>query len=216
MNTEQKIHFLARCMPLLILLFLFPSVVSAADKQKIVTVRIPVSCSCSADNTVEAFEVILSTDGADDMQEPLKLEMKNGEEGRFVLGFTSPGTYHYTVRQATGKNESIQYDDTVYAVDVYVTEDADGEMSADPVAYVKGRKEKKEKLTFLNKMETSGKSGGNTKGSTGNGVTGGTNQAPKTEDTSNARIWMCLLCLSAVLLLAVMARWKQGKEETRL
>lgn len=212
MYIKQKAFYLVRCM-MLISFFLFPFMASAADKQEAATARIPVCCS--ADNIMEVFELVLTGDG----QDPLKLEMQDGMESGFVVEFTAPGTYHYTVRQTRGKTDDILYDDAVYAVDVYVTEDEKGKMTAEPVAYVKGSREKQEKLSFVNKRDaetrTTEKDAGD-KGN-GNGMADGkdsVNRAAKTDDASSVISWTCLLCASAALFLTIMAKKKQGKGET--
>lgn len=210
MYIKQKAFYLVRCM-MLISFFLFPSMASAADKQEAATARIPVCCS--ADNIMEVFEFVLTGDG----QDPLKLEMQDGMENGFVVEFTAPGTYHYTVRQTRGKTDDILYDDTVYAVDVYVTEDEKGKMTAEPVAYVKGSREKQEKVSFVNKRDAETRTTEKDAGDKGNSMADGkdsVNRAVKTDDASSVMSWECLMCASAALFLTIMAKKKQGKGET--
>lgn len=209
MYIKQKAFYLVRCMTL-ISFFLFPSMASAADKQEAATARIPVSCS--AEGIAEVFEVILSGE-----EHKLNLEMQDGMESGFVVEFTAPGTYHYTVRQTRGKTDDILYDDTVYAVDVYVTGDEKGKMTAEPVAYVKGSREKQEKLSFVNKKDAETRTTEKNAGDKGNGMADGkdsVNRAAKTDDASSVISWACLLCASAALFLTIMAKKKQGKGET--
>lgn len=209
MYIKQKAFYLVRCMTL-ISFFLFPSMASAADKQEAATARIPVSCS--AEGIAEVFEVILSGE-----EHKLNLEMQDGMESGFVVEFTAPGTYHYTVRQTRGKTDDILYDDAVYAVDVYVTGDEKGKMTAEPVAYVKGSREKQEKLSFVNKRDAETRTTEKNAGDKGNGMADGkdrVNRAAKTDDASSVISWACLLCASAALFLTIMAKKKQGKGET--
>jgi pilin isopeptide linkage protein len=208
---KQKAFYLVRCMTLLLMFFLFPAIASAVDKQDTATTQIPVCCS--ADNIMEVFEFVLTGDG----QDPLKLEMQDGMESGFVVEFTAPGTYHYTVRQTQGKTNGILYDDTVYAVDVYVTEDEKGKMTAEPVAYIKGSREKQEKLSFVNKRDAETRTTEKDAGDKGNGMAdgkGSVNRAAKTDDASSVMSWACLLCASAALFLTIMAKKKQGKGKT--
>lgn len=130
---------------LMILLLSFP--VSAAEKS--VSVQIPVSCI--GKNSSETFQYqILSEASQSQMLESDTLSLKDGETGSFQITCLEPGTYHYSVNQIKGTDSSISYDETVYSVDVYVTEKEDGTMAAETIAYSKPDSEKKDCLTFIN------------------------------------------------------------------
>ena len=77
------------------------------------------------------------------------------------------------------------YDEPVYNVDVYVTEDEDGRMSAEPIIYLNGSNEKKQSAGFRNikKLDTD-KTIGNV----------------KTGDRSNAAFWIVASGLSTMLM----------------
>lgn len=125
---------------------------SARAEEKTVTVRIPVSCT--GDHTDERFTFEL--EGGDSVYEQVQektLELSDGEENSFAVVYNYPGTYHYTVHQKAGTDEQTVYDDTVYQIDVYVTENDAGEKEVHPVMYVKGEMEKREKLEFHNSRE---------------------------------------------------------------
>ena len=125
---------------------------SARAEEKTVTVRIPVSCT--GDHTDERFTFELEGGGSvyEQLQEKT-LELSDGEENSFAVVYNYPGTYHYTVHQKAGTDEQTVYDDTVYQIDVYVTENDAGEKEVHPVMYVKGEMEKREKLEFHNSRE---------------------------------------------------------------
>lgn len=221
MGAIRKTYFLIRCM-MLFLLFIFPSMVSAADAKKTVETHIPVYCN--ADNIESAFAYTLSSESTENQNVKCgKLTLKDGEKGVFTVEYTYPGTYHYEVRQTKGNDEQISYDDTVYAVDVYVTEDENGKMSAEPVAYVQDHDEKKESLDFVNKrtvpvLDTgsgnngSGDSGRKNNGSGDNGKQDVIKASVKTGDDTRLGGYLILfyIAFTAVLFLMLGKRAKSG------
>lgn len=125
---------------------------SARAEEKTVTVRIPVSCT--GDYTAERFTFELEGGGSVYEQvDAGTLTLADGEEGYFAVTYSYPGTYHYTAEQKPGSDDATVYDDTVYQIDVYVTENDAGEKEVHPVMYVKGEMEKREKLDFHNSRE---------------------------------------------------------------
>lgn len=124
--------------------------VKAADKS--VQIRIPVSCTGT--DTTERFHYEL--EGGESEYEQVdtgRLTLSDGEEGNFVITCNYPGTYHYTVRQAKGTDEQTTYDDTVYQVEVYVTENDEGQLAATSMAYIAGDTEKRDVLRYQNSKE---------------------------------------------------------------
>ena len=119
-----------------------------ADKS--VTALIPVSCSAA--NTTETFIYNISAETTEYQQlDVTTLKLTDKQDGNFKVTYTLPGKYHYTVKQDKGTDKDTTYDETVYNVDVYVTENDAGEMAAKVVAYVKGNDDKTDKLSFQNK-----------------------------------------------------------------
>lgn len=153
----RKMTFAAMWLAVLMMFSIFPVSVSAADtgvSGRMVTVQLPVSCV--GKNTSETFEYLLSFENAEAQTvEKDTLRLKNGEEGSFTVTYTEPGTYHYTLSQKKGSDAGTAYDSTVYTIDVYVTENEDGTLFAEAVAYVQGNSGKKEKLDFVNEKELS-------------------------------------------------------------
>ncbi len=120
--------------------------------EKAVTVRIPVSCT--GINTTEEFIYELSGESTEfQIIESRTLTLKDKEKGEFCITYTYPGTYHYTVVQNKGSDSDTTYDNTVYHVDVYVTEDEKGNMYAEPVVYLQGESGKKAELSFTNEKK---------------------------------------------------------------
>lgn len=220
MGAVMKKNYFAWCMGLLSLVFLFPSRAYAADTGKTAEARIQVSCD--ADGMEKGFEFVLSPESTENQNVKCgTLTLKDGGSGAFVVEYGCPGTYHYTARQTKGRSDGILYDDTVYAVDVYVTEDENGRMSAEPVAYVKGNTGKKEKLSFVNKKkerdtDAAEKNGGDTGNGKAGGVSGegkgGVIRAAKTGDGTGTLLWIILQC-AAVLILAALVKNRKERME---
>lgn len=194
--TEKR--FIAMCMALLLLFFFFPSVAFAENKGKAAEALIQVSCDASGID--KGFAFTLFPESTEETQEVKcgMLMLKDGEEGSFAVAYTYPGVYHYEASQVKDGADGILYDDTVYTIDVYVTENENGEMSVEPVIYVKGNNEKKEKLSFVNKSKDTKPEEKTEKKNNMNSGKGTINKAAKTEDTSNMMTWICLLCSSLI------------------
>lgn len=147
-NTKTVAGLLA----VLLVLMLLPLRVFAADAEKSVTVRIPVSCMALDSPDTFQYELVPETTEHQTIETPT-LSLKDGEKGEFVITITYPGTYHYTVHQNKGNDLFTTYDERVYHVDVYVLEDEQGNLTADVVLYEEGGADKKEEVVFKNKRE---------------------------------------------------------------
>lgn len=98
--------------------------------------QIPVTVKLNGDHA-EAFEVTIALPDGADADTPMPEEgsrsllLRGGESGSFAIHYTAPGDYFYLIRQTAGKTGYMTYDDTVYAVQVQVTntEDADGNLT---------------------------------------------------------------------------------------
>jgi len=216
-TLRQKLQRLTG-MLLLTLPVMFAGPMRAKAAEKSVEVQIPVSCEAETDS--ESFTYELSGDLSEHaVVKADTLVLKNGEQGTFTITYDYPDTYHYTVSQRQGTEKRTIYDTTVYQVDVFVTEDADGVLHADPIAYVKGSTEKKAQLDFHNKKTPSKKHSGK-KDSDGTGedtelrsdATGISN--PKTGDTAMPGIFMALAVLAVIgIVLNRRAQKKGGGED---
>lgn len=179
----------------------------AADKK--IEVKIPVSCV--AKNSTETFVYRLEKmeDTSDD-QYMMEQSLTNGETGTFTLTEYVPGTYSYKVSQRKGKDSNTIYDENVYRVDVYVTENDQGVMSAEPILYKEGETGKKAELVFNNKkrQDTAKIS------STTTTKTGQTTKSVKTGDQTSIlmHVLTAVLCACIIFLLLI-GRRKEGEDE---
>jgi len=173
-----KIKITVLWLTVLLLTALSPMSVYAADTgTPDDTVRVEIPVCCTGKNTSENFEYRLFFEPVDSQKiENDTLSLKDGEEGSFAITYDQPGTYHYTVSQKKGTDEKIRYDSTVYQVDVYVTEEQDGRLSDEVVAYLQGETGKKAKLDFINEKELPGKVP-----EKHSGTDGGSGQVPEEE-----------------------------------
>lgn len=191
-RTGKKIRILT-CLVAVFMLF---STLPVYAAEKTVEVRIPVSCT--GKNTKESFSYHLKAETSEFQTLTTdSLSLRDGETGSFSVLYTYPGTYHYTISQEKGTDKKTTYDETVYKVDVYVTEDEDGEMSAEPVIYLNGSNEKKQSASFINvkKLDTN-KTPGNV----------------KTGDASDTAFWIATSGLSAMLIgIMILRRKKEDK-----
>lgn len=133
-----------------IILCVLGAVPAFADgTEKTAAVAIPVTCSGSG--TDETFTYTLT--GSDSEYETITegtLHLKTGGKDAFMVEYTYPGEYHLKAAQKKGNDTATSYDNTVYEVTVYVTEDEDGKMAAEAVAYIAGQTDKKASLSFTN------------------------------------------------------------------
>ncbi len=188
----------------------------AAEKQ--VEVQIPVRCEAETDSESFTYELSGESSGHAVVKADTLL-LKNGEQGTFTITFDYPDTYHYTVSQRQGTEEKTIYDNTVYQVDVYVTEDADGVLHAEPVAYVKGSTEKKAEICFHNqKLPSDSHPDRKHPGKSGSDDTQNRSDAtgllsPKTGDTAQPVIFMGLAVLAAAGILLIRHAQKKGGGE---
>lgn len=98
--------------------------------------QIPVTVKLNGDHA-EQFEVTIALADGADANTPMPEEgsrsllLRGGQSGSFAIHYTEPGDYFYLIRQTAGKTSHMTYDDTVYAVQVQVTntEDADGNLT---------------------------------------------------------------------------------------
>lgn len=191
-KTVKKIRIFT-CLAAMLMLF---GTVPVCAAEKTVEAKIPVSCT--GENTTESFSYHLKAETSEFQTLAAdSLSLRDGETGIFSVLYTYPGTYHYTLSQEKGTDKKTTYDETVYNVDVYVTEDEDGRMSAEPVIYLNGSNKKKQSAGFRNikKLDT-------------NKTTGNV----KTGDRSNTAFWIAASGLSAMLMGIMVLRKKKQED----
>lgn len=160
-----------------LLLMSLTTVVQA--KNSSIKVSIPVGCS--AENIDEEFTYQLAY-GPSEYQhvENDSLVLTNGKKGAFAISYDVPGTYSYEVSQKAGKTSAIEYDKTVYSVNVVITSASDGSLQSEVIVFKKGSKDKSAQCDFVNKKtsdsDTPGRTPTNPGGSSsiGGGSSGGT------------------------------------------
>lgn len=149
-----------------------------------VTATVPVSCEKA--DTAETFRYQLHGEMSGYEQiENTELELKAGEKGGFSVTYNYPGTYHYTISQTKGNDKYTTYDETVYTVDIYVTETEDGTLVADPVLYRQGDACKRAEARFKNIRK----------------VPSRTIKGAVTGDTSEAGVWLAILIMTGGFLI---------------
>ena len=82
-----------------------------------------------------------------------ELTLKDGETGRFEIDLVEPGVFDYTV-QTVPDDRNIVFDDTVYSIKIYVTENVD-KLEANMIATKSEEKYSGSKLIFVNSEESS-------------------------------------------------------------
>lgn len=82
-----------------------------------------------------------------------ELTLKDGETGRFEIDLVEPGVFDYTV-QTVPDDRNIVFDDTVYSIKIYVTENVD-KLEANMIATKSEEKYSGTELRFVNDEKTS-------------------------------------------------------------
>lgn len=186
-RTGKKIRILTYLAAVLMLFSIVP--VCAAEK----TVEAEIPVTCTGENTTESFSYHLKAETSEfQTLSADSLSLRDGETGSFSVLYTYPGTYHYTLSQKKGTDKKTTYDETVYNVDVYVTEDEDGRMSAEPVIYLNGSSGKKQSAGFRN-IRKPDRTAGNV----------------NTGDTSSTAFWIAASGLSTMLMGIMISRRKK-------
>lgn len=123
-------------------------------------VGIPVTIELKGDRplTEDTFEVILTAKNGAPMPEGSEngkytLEIEGEDTVSFPeIVYTRVGVYEYTIRQKSGANKYVDYDETVYEVTVYITNKEGGGYDVTVVAYEKGGEDKCE-VEFENRYD---------------------------------------------------------------
>lgn len=204
---ERKRCFLPIGMILFFLVMmsiLIPCNMVSASEVKNVSVQIPVYCV--GENTSEQFVyVIYSQDMQHQVIQTDTLQLHDGENGMFVIKYDYPGAYHYEVSQKIGNDANTTYDDTVYSVDVYVFENTDGSMYAEPVVYLKGDSDKKDGLHFMNVKEQQIVT------PTNNPVDESVSDTPQTGDSIQVLYLMAGVFVSGFIIILMAIRMFKGR-----
>lgn len=147
---------------LLLLLFLLPSGVLAADQAQLTIPGVGVILTGDTPEMGERFTVTLAADGADDpMPEgqtggSRQITLGAGESGSFgAITYTQLGEYSYTMIQEAGSASGYTYDTTVYHMLVQVTRDEDDNWSCKVVIHKGDPADKFDTFDFCNSYKKS-------------------------------------------------------------
>ena len=126
-------HFLAKAlMPLVALCLVFFcafSPVSASFSYKPIVADVPFTCVRAEVGEDETYEfVIEKLDESSPVPEKNEISITGSGNGSFSVKIDEPGTYRYKVFEKTGKNSDIVYDETVYIVTLFVTNNDKGDL----------------------------------------------------------------------------------------
>lgn len=144
-----------------------------------------VPVSCSAEGSTESFAV--SIEGDSGFKAPERLELRDGESKTFTIQINLPGDYKYKIYQEKGIEKNMEYDNSVYQAEIFVTEDENEKLNAETVVFTKGSSEKSAKCEFVNKV-TKNEDGGSQGGSGSNGGIGGGSATVKGDTSGTARV----------------------------
>ena len=145
-----------------------------------------VPVSCSAEGSTESFAVSIEGDSGFKAS-PERLELRDGESKTFTIQINLPGDYKYKIYQEKGTEKNMEYDNSVYQAEIFVTEDENEKLNAETVVFTKGSSEKSAKCEFVNKV-TKNEDGGSQGGSGSNGGIGGGSATVKGDISGTARV----------------------------
>lgn len=150
--TEAATALLFAFLSLTFLLSLpLPVHAASGTAGKKVDVKIPVTYT--AENVTENLRCRLEYEENDSQSiDKTLLILKDGEEGTFTLTYTATGTYHCKLHQVKGTAGNIIYDERIFQIDVYVTDDGMGNLMADAVVYTEDS-DKLPSVNFTNRMK---------------------------------------------------------------
>lgn len=170
--------------------FLSSLSVSAENYEKSIEVKIPVECVGKGSS--ETFTFIINAESTDNQRiEERSITLRDGEKGFFLIYCDYPGTYSYTVVEEPGSNKRIDYDNTLYEVKIFVTEDENGELFGTPVVFEEGSSEKKLSCSFYNVEEVTENT--NNESNSSSSENSGSGNSVKTGDNTNILLWLGVL-----------------------
>lgn len=116
-----------------------------------------------------------------------------------TITYNRVGIYTYTIYQVAGNNSKCTYDDTVYALTIYITNAEDGSgLEATAVLYPDSKGDKLPSAEFKNVYETEKPT---------------TTDTPKTGDESNPILYAVLIAVSLGVIVTLILTHKTRKTE---
>ena len=157
MRMKIKTEYIRTLLVCALLLWIFVTRASAGSKNAAVLAFIGVDC---ADFDYDSDrQYIVAIEGEERYApEPINEEIivNPGGKGEFRLLLTEPGNYHYLVYEKPGASKKIEYDDRVYEITVFVTQNASGELDYVVTACNAETGDKPDSIEFLNKVDSKG------------------------------------------------------------
>ena len=129
----KTIRFLARALTVMtaasvMLAVCFSNALAAFDYTPL-EVPVPVNCEISGRSAEKIYEfVIEKLDGNVPSAKEELITIDGSGTNTFKIVVKEPGTYRYKVYEKAGTDSNIIYDDTVYMVTIYVTDDGNGKL----------------------------------------------------------------------------------------
>ena len=121
-----------------------------------------------------------------------------------MLSFESPGVNNYTISQIKGSNSQCSYDETVYTMKVYVTNNENGPgLVSEIVLTVPGMDGKPEHIIFVNKYPTVPDDPDDPDDPDG----------PQTGDSSHLWLYICLGAVSLTALVTLFLTKRRKSEQ---
>lgn len=187
-----------------------------AANQANISVPVTIKLEGTLPDTPENFKVVLTAENSTypmpegAVDEMVSLTCMGAGSDFFVISYDRVGIYTYTITQAVGSNSKCTYDSSKYLLTVYVTYAEDGSgLEAAAVLYPDAESNKLSGVEFVNTypaQETMQET-------TAEPTSSVPSDAPKTGDESNIEIWLCLLVLSAAMVVAIVTeKWKHMNE----
>lgn len=165
----------------------------------------------TAPSPAEKYKILLKAEGSltspmpsGSTDEGYVLSIKgSGTEKLPVLSFESPGVHTYTISQIKGSNSQCSYDETVYTMKVYVTNNENGPgLVSEIVLTVPGMDGKPEHIIFVNKYPTVPDDPDDPDG-------------PQTGDSSHLWLYICLGAVSLTALVTLFLTKRRKSEQLR-
>lgn len=190
------------------LLLLLPCRAYAAGYTEL-TAEIPFAFQNDSSVPHTCSAAIEPVDGAP-APEQSEAQAESGGEGRFVLRFSSPGTFRYRICQTEKDVSGVIYDDRVYTVTVAVRNAEGGGLAWSMWATLNGE-EKLGAIAFVNRGQVSGPDPDpSPEPAPSPGKTG---QTPQTGDNSRLELYCAMMAASVLTLVFITAAGKHGKKE---
>ena len=129
----------------ILLVFMLFTISTYADEMA--SIKLPVHY---IDGANETLTYVLEDKETSNIKQ--QIELSKGESGNFELNYTESGTFYYVVKQVTGANKNVIYDQTIYEITVFVGWDENGNLYAKPIIFIDGQSGKYGECEFTNEF----------------------------------------------------------------